>query len=295
MPLSVNSTERVYGNEVFFDFIEVPFSEIETHGNLASRIKSNDIAGFIMTDVFTPQEVEGLKAFLLKDMKEEEFMPTPSGKIFPAPFAVISDVENQLLFYYDKLEQFDVYKNNNAFVKTLTQKLDAFFKGIAKDYHVSIPINKIKEKEVAPGTFRIFHPNKGGLHVHCGNLFQAQSMFYYSLIKNAIDMNDQLSYFVVLQQSEQGGELTIYDMLWGNVKRKESPENNEFVIDDKGNRLYVDTLKSFAVKPKPGDILVFSGGPIWHRVENIKGENPRITFGGFLNFSKNNEELYYWS
>lgn len=295
MPLSVNSTERVYGNEVFFDFIEVSFNEMEEHGNLASRIKSNDIAGFIMTNVFTPQEVEGLKTFLLKNMKEEEFMPTPSGKIFPAPFAVISDVENQLQFYYDKLEQFDAYKNNNTFVKILTQKLDTFFKSIAKDYRVSIPINKIKEKEVAPGTFRIFHPNKGGLHVHCGNLFQAQSMFYYSLIKNDIDMNDQLSYFVVLQQSEQGGELTIYDMLWKNVKHKESPENNEFVIDNKGNRLYVDTLKSFAVKPKAGDILVFSGGPIWHRVEDIKGENPRITFGGFLNFSKDNKALYYWS
>jgi len=30
-------------------------------------------------------------------------------------------------------------------------------------------------------------------------------------------------------------------------------------------------------------------------VEDIKGESPRITFGGFLNFSKNNDELYYWS
>jgi hypothetical protein len=135
----------------------------------------------------------------------------------------------------------------------------------------------------------------GGLHVHCGNLFQAQSMFFYSLIKNDIDMDDQLSYFVVLQQSEVGGELTIYDMLWDKVKSKESPENNEFVIDDEGKHIYVNTLKSFAVKPKPGDILVFSGGPIWHRVEDIKGQNKRLTFGGFLNFSKDNKELYYWS
>ena len=70
-------------------------------------------------------------------------------------------------------------------------------------------------------------------------------------------MGDQLSYFVVLQQSEKGGELTIYDMLWDKVKQKESPENNEFVIDDEGKRINIDTLKKFAVKPLPGDILIF--------------------------------------
>lgn len=291
----MSSTARVYGNEIFFKFIEIPFSEIENNGNLVSRIKSNDIAGFIMKNVFAREEIEALKKFIEAEMKEEEFMPTPSGKIFPAPFAVVSDTGSQLELYYEKLNRFHRYKNSNPIVKTLAEKLDSFFRCVAKNYRVGVPLNKIKDREVSPGTFRIFNPNRGGLHVHCGNLFQAQSMFYYSLIKNDIDMNDQLSYFLVLQQPEQGGELTIYDMLWDKVKRKESPENNEFVIDDDGNHIYVNTLKSFAVKPQPGDILVFSGGPIWHRVEDIKGAIPRITFGGFLNFSKNNEELYYWS
>ena len=108
-------------------------------------------------------------------------------------------------------------------------------------------------------------------------------------------MDDQLSYFVVLQQPDAGGELTIYDMLWDKVKRKESPENNEFVIDDNDKPIYVKDVRSFAVKPQSGDILVFSGGPIWHRVEDIEGSVPRITFGGFLNFSNDNEEVYYWS
>ncbi len=291
----MTNTERVYGSEIFFKFIEVPFSEIEQNGNLVSRIKSNDIAGFIMKDVFSQHEIDTLKSFLQNDMQESDYMPTPSGKIFPAPFAVISDIEKQLEMYYNKLGVFNQYQKQFPVIELLTTKLHRFFSGVAQNYRVSIPVNKIKDKEVAPGTFRLFYPGKGGLHVHCGNLFQAQSMFYYSLIKNDIDMNDQLSYFLVLQQSEKGGELTIYDMLWDKVKRKESPENNEYVIDDEGKTIYVDALKSFAVKPKPGDILVFSGGPIWHRVEDIKGENPRITFGGFLNFSKNNKDLFYWS
>lgn len=286
--------QRIYGDEIFFNFIEIAYSEIDQRGDLVRQIKNRELDGFVTKGVFNAEEVEQMKAFLAQ-MPQEEFMPTPSGKIFPAPFATITDVEERLDDYYEKLGLFDRYKNQYPAIQNLSNKLDQFFKKVAADYSVSIPENKIKNKEVAPGTFRLFYPEMGGLHVHCGNLFQAQSMFYYSLIRNDIDMDDQLSYFVVLQQSEKGGELTIYDMLWDAVKRKESPENNEFVIDDKDNNIYLKDVKSFAVKPMPGDILVFSGGPIWHRVEDIKGTQPRITFGGFLNFSKNDTELYYWS
>ncbi|MDZ4846233.1 MAG: 2OG-Fe(II) oxygenase [Chitinophagales bacterium] len=287
-------TPRIFGSDVFFKFIEVPFANIEQAGSLVHQIKSKEIAGFIMKSVFKPDQISQIKDFLGK-LSESEFMPTPSGKIFPAPFAIITDTEQMLDTYYSKLSILDDYKRSNPALKTLTDTLDLFFKSVANNYQVSIPINKIKNTEVAPGTFRLFYPNRGGLHVHCGNLFQAQSMFYYSLIKNDIDMDDQLSYFVVLQQSETGGELTLYDMLWERAKRKESPENNEFIIDDSGSPIYIKDMKSFAVKPVPGDILVFSGGPIWHRVEDITGTIPRITFGGFLNFSKDNKELFYWS
>jgi len=98
-----------------------------------------------------------------------------------------------------------------------------------------------------------------------------------------------------MQNSESGGELTIYDMLWDNVKSKASPEENNYVIDEAGRDLYLKDVRSFSVRPKVGDILIFAGGPIWHRVENIKGTIPRITFGGFLNFSKDGKELFYWS
>ncbi len=148
---------------------------------------------------------------------------------------------------------------------------------------------------MSAGTFRIFLPNQGGLHVHCGNLFQAQSEFYYSLIENDIDKNDQLSYFLVIQQPELGGELTIYDMLWKDVKKKKSQEENESVIDEGGNTIFLKDVPSFSVKLMLGDILVFAGGPIWHRVENIGGGIPRITLGGFLNYSKDGKELFYWS
>ena len=292
--VSVKKSEVIYGDEIFFNFIEVPFNELAQSGDLVKKIKQQQLHGFVVRDVFTPEEVEAVKK-VIAGLTEEDTLNTPSGMLFPAPFATMSNSDDMLNLYFDKLNLLHALREKEPVIKTMLEKMEQVFKSVAQDYKVSIPVNKIKHAPVAAGTFRIFLPNRGGLHVHCGNLFQAQSMHYYSLIENDIDMDDQLSYFLVLQNSEQGGELTIYDMLWQNVKRKESPEENTFVIDDGGKRIYLKDVHNFIVKPKVGDILIFSGGPIWHRVENILGAIPRITFGGFLNFSKDDTELYYWS
>jgi hypothetical protein len=290
----MENTERIYGDEIFFAFMEYEYDAIDKHSDLIKKIRTKELDGFIVRNLLSTAEVEQIKS-ALETLPTSALMLTPSGKIFPNPFATITNSVETLDTYYKKLAILQSFRQENNAIDLLLGRLNTLISMVGADYDVSIPSNKLKDKAVAPGTFRFFFPNMGGLHVHCGNLFQTQSMFFYSLIKNNIDMDDQLSYFIVLQQSEEGGELTIYDMLWQDVKRKESPENNEFVIADNNQKIYMNTQKSFAVRPKPGDILIFSGGPIWHRVEDIKGESPRITFGGFLNFSKDDKELYYWS
>jgi hypothetical protein len=291
---TIRKSEVIYGDEIFFNFIEVPFAELQQNGHLVKQLKQEQIHGFVIRDVFSTEEIEAVKK-VLSGLTEADTMSTPSGTLFPAPFATMSNSEDMLKLYFDKLDLLYKLEEKEPVIKAMLKKMDWVFKAVAQDYKVSIPINKLAHAPVAAGTFRVFLPNKGGLHVHCGNLFQAQSMHYYSLIENNIDMDDQLSYFLVLQNSEQGGELTIYDMLWENVKRKETPEENNFVIDDNDKPIYLTDVRSFVVKPKVGDILIFSGGPIWHRVENIKGSIPRMTLGGFLNFSKDDTELFYWS
>ena len=290
----MESTERVYGPEVFFNFVEIPADKLSESGHLVKQLRNNEIQGFIIKNALSEQEVADILKAVEKPI-EEHGMDTPSGKTFPAPFAIITNSDERLNAYFDQMQNIYALMNREPVVKSIHEKIDKLFKAVAQDYKVSIPVNKIKNAPVSPGQFRVFNHEKGGLFVHCGNLFQSQSLHYYSLLANDIDMNDQLSFFWLLQNSEEGGELTIYDMLWKDVKRKKTAEENESVIDDNGNTVMLKDIPSFAVRPLPGDILIFSGGPIWHRVENIKGKTPRITFGGFLNFSKDDTELFYWS
>ena len=291
---TIEETTTISGENIFFNFIEVPFDKLSESGDLIKKIKDGEVHGFVLKNLFTQQEITDLLAAIEKPL-EEKAMHTPSGKMFPAPFAIVTNATERLDAYYESIDTIHELMDREPIVQMVRDRIESFFKAVGSNYKVSVPINKEKGLPVSEGCFRVFFKDKGGLFVHCGNLFQKQSEYYYSLLDHDIDMSDQLSFFFCLQNTEVGGELTIYDMLWKDVKNKVTPDENNSVIADTGETIYLKDLPQFTVKPLPGDILVFSGGPIWHRVENIKGDTARITYGGFVNFSKDGKEVFYWS
>jgi hypothetical protein len=42
-------------------------------------------------------------------------------------------------------------------------------------------------------------------------------------------------------------------------------------------------------------LVVFAGGQLYHRIEEVYGTKLRITLGGFLGYSTSNSDIYYWS
>lgn len=278
-----------------FNFLEINNAlEDENNTTLIHQIKERTLDGFIAKSILSKQEVEDVLLFL-RNLSEDFYMTTPSGKIFPRPFAILGSSNEKIDEYESFNKIFEQKKLENPAIKNILKKLDDTIKFFASNFNVSCPTIKLKDIPVSPGTFRYLFKNKGGLYVHSGNYFQEQNEFFYEMVKNDIDMNDQLSYFIVLQNSEQGGELTLYDLIWEKGQTKTDAHNNDFVILKDGTKVFVETLKKLKLKPNVGDILIFYGGYIWHRVEDIRGETPRVTLGGFLNFSKDEKELLYWS
>jgi len=284
----------ITGEKIFFNFIEVPFEKLSESGDLIKKLKSGELHGFVLKNLFSKDEIAAILQAIEKPL-ETDAMNTPSGKMFPAPFAIITNSGERLDAYYESIKTIHDLMDQAPPVQLVRDRIEQFFRSVGKDYQVSVPINKVKGIPVSEGCFRVFYKDRGGLFVHCGNLFQQQSEYYYSLLANDIDMKDQLSFFFNLQNTEVGGELTIYNLLWKDVVAKATPDENDSVIDAKGNTIFLKDVEQFVVKPQPGDILVFAGGPIWHRVENIKGDTPRITYGGFVNFSNDGKEIFYWS
>ncbi|PCH95437.1 MAG: hypothetical protein COB85_04585 [Bacteroidetes bacterium] len=115
-----------------------------------------------------------------------------------------------------------------------------------------------------------------------------------SITRDTVKLEDQLSYFIVLQEPNSGGELVLYDLLYKDTPDHLIEDSAFFNIPDERDRA-LEAYDNMIIKPKAGDMIIFDGGRIWHKVSEIEGALDRITIGGFMAFSNNDKSIYYWS
>jgi hypothetical protein len=142
-----------------------------------------------------------------------------------------------------------------------------------------------------PGNVRWYDPGKGGLRAHAGNefipLIEDGAM---SHLLTTTKVFDHMSYFVVLQRPEQGGTLSVYDLLWRDHNDHATPWDSATRDDS-----FFDTETCMKIDAGPGDLVLFGGGWRWHRIDPVQGNIPRITYGGFMCESVGGTELHMYS
>ena len=74
-------------------------------------------------------------------------------------------------------------------------------------------------------------------------------------------------------------------LIWTAGKTLKGAVSDDEESDDIWRRTRDDSLFSASrmieVDPEPGELVIFGGGWRWHRVNEIEGTRPRITYGGF--------------
>ncbi len=142
-------------------------------------------------------------------------------------------------------------------------------------------------KPYLPVTIRRL-PEGGLLPPHVGN--EQKGRAPYSDLNTKIGSESMMSYFLMLQTPERGGELRVHDI-----------QDSELTSDDffRG-RLQVDHRLEAGVQhedvvPQAGDLLVFDGGRWVHEVLQVQGGRTRWTLGGFLAFSEDLDRILVWA
>lgn len=194
------------------------------------------------------------------------------------------DIASELLTNQEKTYGINV-------VKKLTDYLM-----LHKPFQLVSPIlNKQNGQELVPFTIRELLPGKGELIIHCENLFFKEFPLFFELLQDLDIKENKLSYFITLSAAEEGGELCCFDINWSDVKKR---VDNELLEDEHEQTINIvnnPNVHRYFVKPEPGDLLLFAGGNVWHRVEKVAGFKSRITLGGFIAETTTPGKYYIWS
>jgi hypothetical protein len=164
-------------------------------------------------------------------------------------------------------------------------RVEALFGAMSGGRPVAIPRSDAGAP-YTPATIRVLPPGHR-IDLHCGLDFirRARGAPVHALV----DYHLQLSYFALLQAPASGGELVLYDLPW----------SLEVVASGEIEGVPVGLAAAFAdsevVELGAGDLLLFNGGRIYHRVTEVGPGPRRITIGGFAALSKDHRTFHYWN
>ena len=81
----------------------------------------------------------------------------------------------------------------------------------------------------------------------------------------------------------------VYDLLY-----EDHPEHDALWEFGDRDDSFFDDYPGTAIDAAPGSMVLFGGGPRWHRINPVFGARPRVTYGGFAAPSLDGERLDFW-
>lgn len=279
-----------------FQFDYISKEEFFSKKDLLKQIKDGELSGVIVKNFFDREQLDEILAKYWENKTEKMQLPDNQGTTYPTVFAHVlhetGGAEEGINKYFNKCAAFrDEFGGN--FGIDAAKLFQEAFEAISGGRPVKVPHGVHGEGIYPFATFRDLNPNTGEMTLHSGLHFYYTFPEFYKHLHTIVGDNNQLSYFTLLQKPEAGGELTIYDIVQDEIGKK----IDDLQIEHKnGTLLHIEkNLPNMKLKLEDGDLLIFDGGTIWHRVEMVKGDKHRITLGGFMGFTKDEKEIYYWS
>jgi hapalindole-type alkaloid chlorinase len=288
-----------------YNFKTISPAELSKQDEAIWDIYANKSDGFLIKNFLSSAEVDTILSHFDKVLDDNP-AHTQVGFTYPPIFAEFSNRlknETEAKKTDEKIKYFKRTGEFNKLFKAefgvdVKSKLELFFKSISLRRDIKVAETTDGKGNYPFSTFRLLVPDKGLMSVHCGNYFGKTFEVFYQDLTSKVAVENQMSFFIMLQEPEEGGELTLFNFRWkAGQTKKDNTEDNEIIQPD-GSKIYVENNPNIIkdkIRPKKGDMILFQGGNIWHRVETVRGKTPRITFGGFIGISKDDSTFYYWS
>jgi hypothetical protein len=253
-------------------WLTFPAESIGDYPDGISQIYEGKIDGMLIKGVFQKSEMLKVKHKLegKNDQEDVHF-----GKMLGA---ILTDKQTDRNKYFNS-SALVTPELDDIFERSVESVIGGVLSKISGGRIVEVP-RENDDSVYIPATVRFVEPNTGGIRVHKGNDFLDIAGWQY--LNQIAKTLDSLSYFLVVEKGEQGGDLVLYE-----------PPTDQLLTPTKD--LELEKCQAIHISPDVGDMIVFRGGNIVHKVSDVKGSTTRITIGGFLAISKDDKKVFYWS
>ncbi len=253
------------------------------HPDLLVQLERREVDAILVRGVLNPDEVA--RAVRELERVRDECPTEMFGHVLGMPLMRLGDGEQNRTPYHDATTEARA-QLLDVFGFDVQDRISAILGKMSGEYAIEVPAEG--GRPYNPGTARWYLPGQGGLYPHVGNEFVEQTQ--HGALTHLLTVNqvrDWMSWFMVLQRPDSGGTLTVYDLL-----HRDRPAS----IDDHETREKLfGELGSVTFDPEPGEMIVFCGGWRYHRVEDIAGARPRITYGGFMRPGLDRSSIHMWA
>lgn len=112
----------------------------------------------------------------------------------------------------------------------------------------------------------------------------------YRELAQTLDRSTLVSFVLTLQAPRQGGQLQVYAAHADDTDLPRLANGYAYDLAAVEQRYAKATLA-----PAAGDLFLLAAGRCLHRVQRVEGELARVTLGGFLALTRDQDAVLYWS
>lgn len=308
MPTKGPRPEPNLGGDTNLDIRDVHVSRLGEYSDALRQLRERGLEGIVVREAFDAKTVSTL---LDRFLKLPPALYDNTGVTFGFPKAFGSVAFS--IRAEDEAKRTDVlrryFEESLAMRRESQALLGVDVEGVVMDLlaklsggrPVRIPAGYDGQGSYAGVTTRRYQGDKrphGEIPIHCGNFFQQAFAPFYVHLSEMADVRDQLSFYVMLDPPTRGGELTLFDYPYEHGQGLVGFGDNRHVKLPNGELAdFADPslTRRVSLPLNAGDMIVFAGGTVWHRVEPISAETTRVTAGGFIGPSHDDATIYIWA
>jgi len=229
---------------------------------------------------------------------KDSVLKLPDGYFIPYPYSTIHEELNSENILFNNYFNNAKILNNNFYFPEFGLFSDLISNLLNLVFNETVVPLKYQENEFAKFGIRNLFCKKNGIDIHCENSFLNQLSSNFRLwIESKVDIKNSLSFFLILQKPDKGGELMLFNKFWDDFHVPLSNTSYEERHDINGSLFYNNgerNLKVDSITIEEGSGIIFPAAQRWHAINKIEGEKNRISIGCFI-ARGHDGKLYFWA